>query len=429
MKKRIISRCFLLIFILTLLSQSVITSSASQTDNKSNTIESLNALLVGVRYLSEPKTDNVANWSNDTICDTIYGKLLWDEGLYTNPSYTSKVNLKFRQDDSDYWYFDLQSIQKITQDTLGREFPHNSNYEYIFISGNELAIMPASGESTTLAIQDYTKQGNKITAVGTAVYNYNAFSEFGGYFEAVFEEKASSIYGYTLLSLSKIQDNQTFDKIEANASSVLKEKTVTHHAKNIHDGKLNTAWVEGVSGVGENEWIKLQTTDDSKMYISAIEFAMGYQKSDNHLKKNGWPHKILIECEGGYSQTVEFYDYTDIIVLSRPVASNWVKITILEAAAGTKYNDTCISEIAFYGIDINEYFDNSIYSSNQDESIISSNELGIINEYELNQNATLSTGFQLDKQAIITLIISIVVAIIIAVIIIQIVTKKEKRRN
>ncbi len=318
-------------------------------------INAMNALLIGVQFYPEKRESDVSKWSDETICDVIYAKLLWDNFAYSDSSFLRKIGLEYWESEDWNRHFDLKLIQEITQATLGRDFPSSTPYEHILVSGDELIISPAVGECTVLSVLDYFKQGDRIIAIGTAVHHNNADSVFLGYFQAVFEENSSSVYGYSLLSLSSIESNQNFSKLTASASSELKEETITHLAENVLDGDLGTAWVEGVRGIGINEWIKLETTDDSKMDVSVIEFSLGYQKNNDLLQKNGWPHKVLIECEGGYRQEAEFLDYNDAVVLDQAVKTSWIKITILEASAGSKYDDTCISEICLRGIDTTTY--------------------------------------------------------------------------
>lgn len=389
MKKRFVSMCLALTLIFAISLQTAVYANATQSDNAEVSIQSqqtndelktrnaLNALLIGVSVEQESE---VSKWTDDAICDAIYGKLLWDEYQYSDSSFLSNLDLEYWTDEDWYWHFDLELIQKITRDTFGRDFPGNTYMEDIFVSGSELLIRQAIGESTSLSVQDFVRQGNRITAVGTAVHNNNGYSEFLGCFQAVFEENPSSVYGYTLLSLSHIDGNQDFGKLTASASSELIEPTITHPAGNVLDGDLKTAWVESVYGVGINEWIKLETTDGSKMDVSAIEFSMGYQKSDDLLQKNGWPNKVLIECEGGYRQEAKFYYYTDIVVLNQLVKTSWIKITILEASEGSKYDDTCISEIKLRGIDGTAYL-NEYFKDNPNENYSGDNGIIIYSDY------------------------------------------------
>lgn len=325
-------------------------------EEKICTINALNALLIGVEYYPSLQSTDVSQWSNEIICDVIWNKLLWDDYHFSDSSYLSKIGLEYRTDNDGYLHFDLDIIQRITSDTLGTDFPSETKSDCIFVSGEELLIVQAIGESRSLLIQDFIKSGSRVIAVGIAVHHNNADSDFLGYFEAVFEENTSSVYGYTLHSLSSLESNQNFEKLTASASSELKEETTTHYAGNVLDKDLGTAWAEGVNGVGRNEWIKLETTDRSNMDVSAIQFSMGYHKNNQALQNNGWPYKVHIETEGGYSQTAEFYDYTDIVVLDQAVTTSWIKITILEASTGKKYDDTCISEISLLGIDTSVFF-------------------------------------------------------------------------
>ena len=322
-----------------------------------DTLDALNALLIGVKYYFGESGPDVSQWTDEMVCEAIGSKLLWDNDQYSDTSFLKDINAEYWVGSDAYWHFDLNAIQKLTKDTLGRDFPLEKQLDWVYVSGDELLLDLVMGESSTLAVQNYEKQGDKVRAVGIAVHNYSAYSEFQGYFQAVFQENPSSMYGYTLLSLNPIGENQSLNRLTAEASSVLKEPTITHYAKNAVDGNLRTAWVEGAEGVGINEWIKLTNSDGAAMEIAAIEFALGYRASEQILQKNGWPRKVLIECENGYQQTVDFYsNCIDTIVLDQPVTTSWVKITLLDAAAGTQYVDTCISEIRFYGIDSSAFF-------------------------------------------------------------------------
>lgn len=329
----------------------------SVTTESVNTLDALNALLIGVPYYFGEINPAVSAWTDEMVCEVIGSKLLWDDYQYSDSSFLKDIEAEYWTGPEAYWNFDLETIQKLTRDTLGRDFPLEKKVGWVFASGDELLLDLVMGESATLAVQAYEKQGDKVTAVGVGVHNYNAYSEFQGYFQAVFQENPSSVYGYTLLSLSPIEGNQSFNRLTAEASSVLKEPTITHYAKNAVDGNLRTAWVEGAEGVGINEWIMLSSSDGSAMEISAIEFALGYRASEQILQKNGWPRKVLIECENGFQQTAEFpVCCIGTVVLDQPVSSSWVKITLLDAAAGIQYVDTCISEIRFYGINSSAYF-------------------------------------------------------------------------
>lgn len=317
-------------------------------------IAALNALLVGMQhdeYFNQRGI--VSEWSDDAICHAIFSKLLWNGYDDSDSVYLKGLNLEPQYDnDSYYEFYDLDDIDAITLSCFGREYPRNNNTDLFYISNGQLYVMPVTGESESVIVQSFTQQGNMLTAVGTAVHHNNANSVFDGYFTAQFVENPESLYGYTLISYDNMAGNQSFSKLTATASSVLKESSITHYASNVLDDSLSTAWVEGASGVGINEWITLSTSDGSLLDITAIRFDVGYHKSQEHLQNNGWPTKILIEAENGYTQIAYFFTHDNVVLLDQPISTSWIKFTILEAQAGAKYSDTCISEIALFGLDV-----------------------------------------------------------------------------
>ena len=315
--------------------------------DREDTIAALNALLSGVRY--DHGIGSVLEWDDSTVSGAIYGKIKDDYFHYGDDSYLRSMGLTWEERDG-FLHFPLDKVQELTRDAFGRDFPTDFRNELMQVSGDDLLISIAVGESEQLLVQDYTREGGTVTAVGATIYTYNTGSEFLGYFRATFRVNPDCVYGFTLLSVEHIQENQDFSNLTATASSELQESGYTHYASYVLDGRLDTAWSEGVSGVGLNEWIRLETADGSKLEISAIECALGYHKSEQILERNGWPWQVRIECEG-YEQTSYCYYYTDVIVLDHGVETSWIKITILAADAGTHYEDTCISEIRLRGID------------------------------------------------------------------------------
>ena len=125
-----------------------------------------------------------------------------------------------------------------------------------------------------------------------------------------------------------------------------KENPYLYCPDNVMDGDSITAWVEGVEGEGVNEWIRFEF--DSTMTISHIDILAGYFKSRRLFSENNRIAKIemifsdstgmefLLEDKMGW-QTYELNKETDSI-----------KIIIKDVYRGSKYNDTCISEIKIW---------------------------------------------------------------------------------
>lgn len=322
---------------------------APEGDSHQDQIDRMNALLNGLTIGEEYTQKDVAQWSDEAVARAIYRKLNWDyqhsDSLYTR---------KYKVISEKYCAYVLSGIDELTRSCYGREFPRSSKAYGLEISGDQVILDLSAGENTVLAVQDFEVLGEKVIAVGISAWFGGPMSSPEGYFQAEFCKNEDSIYGLTLVSLKKIQGNQDFSGLIADASTELKETTVTHYAQRVLDGKLETAWCEGAKGVGVGEWIRISNAAEKELEIIAIEVKGGYQADQKRLDNNGWPTELLIECEGGYSQKAELYDYDAVFLLDMPVKTDWVKLTILNAMPGEKYEDTCISEIRLLGLDMDK---------------------------------------------------------------------------
>lgn len=140
---------------------------------------------------------------------------------------------------------------------------------------------------------------------------------------------------------------------------------------NLFDGSFETAWVEGVAGSGIGEKIKIQLSDNR---LAAICLVNGYTKNSETYTTNNRIKKVKIEKEivdyqdpnktsiktyeqeikdlpfssinlsNFYSMTSTIGDYGEGYSKVRSIS-----ITILEVYKGTKYDDTCISELYLLG--------------------------------------------------------------------------------
>ena len=138
---------------------------------------------------------------------------------------------------------------------------------------------------------------------------------------------------------------------EIAASSELTERSGTHYAGYICDGSLETAWVEGVGGTGEGEFV--QISFDGLRLFSGFRINSGYQKSEDSYQKNARPHELVLEFSDGSVQSIALEDVFEqqTIEFSRPIVSSFVKIRLGSddfVYQGTDYEDTCISEVEFF---------------------------------------------------------------------------------
>ena len=119
-----------------------------------------------------------------------------------------------------------------------------------------------------------------------------------------------------------------------------------YSTKNLCDGDVRTAWVEGWHGPGVGEMISIH--NETRISFSTIEIMNGYGKSDNSFEGNGRVKKVRIITDNGFSQVAELKDKFKMqkIRLDQVVNSRDVYIQILETYDDAKqpYN-TAIAEI------------------------------------------------------------------------------------
>jgi len=156
------------------------------------------------------------------------------------------------------------------------------------------------------------------------------------------------------------------------ASSELdKDKKNKYTAWNLIDGDPSTAWVEGENGSGVNEYIEfhfpVEYTDMVDLYaaykIDSLGIINGYAKNENVFYYNNRVKKIRIEYKNSIlregnpynmkaQESVVFIleDTMDMQYLAfpEPIFMSSMKITILEVFKGSKWDDTCISELRIF---------------------------------------------------------------------------------
>ena len=343
--------------------QTAVPANAMPTGQEQQTMEAMNGLLTGITG-DMINGGDVENWTNESISRMISNKMMWDRYQFT--PWLPTLGIPTDTSGDGYIHVERSLVDQLVKDAFGREFVPVELPYMLQLSGSEVLFGEAAGEHSSVVIQDYIERGNYYIAVGCSAWFGGAGSAVNGYFQAVFRKNPDSLYGMTLVSMKKISGNQSFSHVSAEASSVLSGGD--YKAANVLDGKESTAWVEGTGGTGTGEFVELNTADGSAMKVCAIEIDPGYHKSDDILYKNGWPTKIRIETGDGVA--IDAYCYsteTQTILLESPAETQSIRITILEAQAGTKYSDTCISEIRLKGMDTDAYFSNLDIDLPEDE--------------------------------------------------------------
>ncbi len=113
------------------------------------------------------------------------------------------------------------------------------------------------------------------------------------------------------------------------------------------DGRMDTCWCEGVNGLGIGESITFAS--DTPQLITSVRISNGLRTDRTLYEKNARPTVIKMEFDDGTSEEIYLSeDYGtepgwNMICSGKYVKR--VKFTIMDAAPGNKYEDTCISEI------------------------------------------------------------------------------------
>lgn len=148
----------------------------------------------------------------------------------------------------------------------------------------------------------------------------------------------------TTTNLMKYRKNITAQKIIA--SSILPDQAGNSYAaRNIMDGDASTAWCEGVKGDGIGEWIKIDFGSVQK--LKGFELINGLAKSSNAFQANNRVKRMKLEFSNGQTMMID-NDFISNQFLDKPIHTSFVKITIEAVERGSKYHDTCMSEIRFY---------------------------------------------------------------------------------
>ncbi|MBQ6570388.1 MAG: zinc-ribbon domain-containing protein [Clostridia bacterium] len=150
---------------------------------------------------------------------------------------------------------------------------------------------------------------------------------------------------------SESQKKKTLADIQyhASASSYLVWNNQNpYYPKHVCDGRRDTAWIEGVSGTGINEWIRLDFDDYYE--ISGLSIINGFAKSEKNYYYEGRVASVRIEAEN-FSMTAMLDDDCltyQKINFGEKVKTNYVKVTILDVYVGDSDYYTAISELSVY---------------------------------------------------------------------------------
>lgn len=130
------------------------------------------------------------------------------------------------------------------------------------------------------------------------------------------------------------------------ASSELTPKPA-YDPRQLFDGRLDFGWAEGVAGNGEGE--SFGAAFDAPHSVDGFYIANGYQRSEDHFKKNARVKTLGVYADGTLVKTVDLKDAMgyQYVALDAPVSCREVRFRIVSVYPGSKYEDTVVSEVKF----------------------------------------------------------------------------------
>jgi F5/8 type C domain len=129
------------------------------------------------------------------------------------------------------------------------------------------------------------------------------------------------------------------------ASSVLAPQFGnTYGPENLVDENLRTAWVEGLKGQGEGEYVVVDLGGAHN--VSAIQVMNGYHKNRRLFEANSRVKRALIRFSDGTERSVTLNDAPDVQTIEfGKIETKWVQFVIQSVYPGSKYADTAITEL------------------------------------------------------------------------------------
>lgn len=268
-----------------------------------------------------------------------------------------------------------------TGETLTHQLQNGTEtYDYLFYQDGYYSWMMADGAPFYYA-RPYriTRQGNTVTTWLENICVSNVGTSCAGLYQVVWQADPGSRLGYTAQSVALLPESAPEITGLTASSTLASDEPGKYAVENLVDRNLSTAWVEGMDGLGEGQWVQLDFGEETVLH--GLRIADGYWKDWEIYRENARPTALLLEFSDGTRQEVRLgsFERSDslggspvgvasenpvtqsgpdqwesvkttvgFISFGREITTRSVRITILETEAGTSFADTCISEISVY---------------------------------------------------------------------------------
>lgn len=216
---------------------------------------------------------------------------------------------------------------------------------YMLVSHNE---KKESAQKTEEIVEDSTEKEDKKPEEETEKEEDEAKTKA----EEVEKADPTKITASLTASPSTLSSYEKLSVQNASATSVIAQEGHDNSANMVLDGKDETSWQEGVSGAGIGEQLNFRFNKECK--VKYLSLKLGNWRSSDYYWKNNRPRTLEITTNNGTTATVTFPDEQNEcwVEFSEDCPASDINIIIKDVYEGTssKWNDTCIAGIEFYGV-------------------------------------------------------------------------------
>ena len=159
--------------------------------------------------------------------------------------------------------------------------------------------------------------------------------------------KLGLVFALSLLVLPLAQARPikvTSDQASA-TTTFADDKGVSYEPKNLVDGKLSFAWVEGETGSGLGSFVTLDMGEEKA--VTGLRLWNGYWYSPDYWERHNRMKDIEVEFSDGTKQTFTLKDemVPETLTFPKPLSTSSIKIKYKSVYSGSTFQDTVISEI------------------------------------------------------------------------------------
>ena len=131
-----------------------------------------------------------------------------------------------------------------------------------------------------------------------------------------------------------------------------------YEIKQLDDYNLQTAWIEGVDGYGNDEWLEFRFDkidfSETEIAIDGLYLFNGYRKSLKHWKENSRVKKLKVIVDGQDYVVLNLADTDKFQTANfgeiKIKKDTSIRFEIVEVYPGRKYKDVALSELKFTGV-------------------------------------------------------------------------------